>query len=83
MADYIEGEIIVEFKRSVSSGEAILIVKSLGLAVKNRVGSLNMYLVAVPAGSEEKWLKHFRSLAGVNYAQYNSAATMAKTGKPQ
>jgi hypothetical protein len=71
MEDYVPGEIIVRFDDNVSSKEADMIIKDFGLSVKNTVGLRNLYLIAVPVGSEEKCVEEFKKLTSVSLAQCN------------
>jgi hypothetical protein len=71
MEDYVPGEIIVSFYHYASLKEADMIINDLGLSVKSVIDSRMMYLVAVPVGSEQKWVEDFKKLTFVKFAQCN------------
>ena len=73
--DFVDGEILVSFKDNVSTSERDAAVQGFGLLVKRRYVIANAYLVNVPVGTEEDWIKKFEQLPSVEGAELNQILT--------
>lgn len=81
MANYTSGEIIVAFRKDLTSAEAEKVITDFGLSVKDNVAMY--YLVEVPAGSEEKWVEEFKKLPVVRIAERNGIVSLPHPWGPQ
>lgn len=82
MENYVRGEIMVGFDDSTPPKEADMTIKDLGLTVKSVISSRSMYLIAVPVGSEQKWVEDFKKLPCVTLAQCNGIYGFGALDKP-
>jgi hypothetical protein len=74
-AQFTKGEILIAFKDNISTSEKDAAVQGFGLAVKRSYVNANAYLVSVPVGTEEDWVKKFEQLPSVASAELNHILT--------
>ena len=76
MVRYTSREIIVVFCNDITPAQAEKVIADLGLSVKDTVGSGNIYLIAVPAGSEQEWVKNLKKLPSVRFVERNATIAL-------
>lgn len=69
--DYIEGDVLVMFKRDATDDAATKLVESMGLKVASSISGLRIFCVSVPIGEEQKWINEFESKNEVRCALLN------------
>lgn len=73
--DYAKGQLLVIFKKTnISLKQAKEIIsrhrRSISISISNRIGTLNIFLVLVNKGKEEKWKRKLEKNKEIQFVAF-------------
>lgn len=76
--NYIEGQLLLTFKRGVSLKEAKKIIAPYKLSILTYMSTLNIALVAVPKGKEEQWQRKLQKNDKIEIVAFNGKVELIR-----